>query len=57
MTWRQLLRLGIELAIDAARGKLGPLSEPEHLPLPFRDAERQAKASRCAGREQEPRCK
>ena len=57
MTWGQLLRLGIELAIDALRGKLGPLSEPERQPLPFRDVERQAKASRCAGHEQEPRCK
>lgn len=45
MTAAQVLRLAVELAIDLLRGHL------EKRPgLPHRDAERQAKAAREAGR-------
>jgi len=53
MTWGQLLRLGIELVIDAVRGKLGGVNPPAASPPPltWSDVEIQARASRNAGHE------
>ena len=58
MTWGQLLRLGVELVIDAVRGKLGGVNPPASStrsapPLTWSDVEIQARASRNAGRERQ----
>ena len=58
MTWGQILRLGVEVLIDAVRGKLEPkVEEPPPAAWTHLDAEIAVKASRCAGHETEPQCK
>jgi len=59
MTCGQLLRLSVELVIDAVRGKLGGVNPPASStrprsappPLTWSDVEIQARASRNAGHE------
>jgi hypothetical protein len=58
MTWRPALRFLVELAVDLVRGKLERRDPPAAPPAAWRylDSERAAKASRCAGHEDEPQC-
>lgn len=58
MTWGQILRVGVELAIDLVREALAERKSatPARAPgeLSYLDVERQAQASRNAGHETEP---
>lgn len=47
--WGKILRIAVELAIDAIRGKLERKTEPA-IPLPHADSARQSKFAREAGK-------